>query len=164
MDWTRRSDIAAACGADPGPVADREDVARLLHSTIVDPAAAAFSRKELEAPPPATAFDNTCGFADGCSVHRSTNLSNEEIAARARVQAAVRAGREGRGAIVAAVSDLRAIPCSLDPNGRAVYVYDDPMADNREHAVLRVSQALPRTDFVDIRDQIIRAFKSRVAA
>lgn len=67
------------------------------------------------------------------------------------------------GAKLAAVSALRAIPCAGDPNGRGVYVYDDPMPTNAEHAVLRVSEHADRPEFELIRVAIIEAFSETVS-
>lgn len=161
MPWTTRFDDSACCGNSPGSVNDNEPIARLLHSRISDPISAAFNRTQLTRPDDG-AFSNGCGDADGCSVDRAAKLTESDLRERALSFAEQRPGREAQGAIVALASDLRGIECTADPKGRAVYIYDDPMAENAEHAVVRLSQHLPREDFQAVRLQMIAAFRWRV--
>lgn len=164
MSWTGRPDDRPCCGDEPGAVAPGETVVRLIHSRIYDPVHAAFKRSDLACPDNGEAFDNSCGNADGCSVDRAHGLTEEDVRNRSRLQAAMRSGREAKGGLVAAVADLRAIESELDPRGRAVYVYDDPRQDNREHAVIRVSGNLPRADFDQVRNAITKAFRRQIRA
>lgn len=161
MTWTDRPDSVPCCGDKPGAVACHEDVARLIHSKILDPDTLAFSRKELTAEK-IVSPSNVCGDADGCSVDRATGLSDDELRRRANAQAAKKEGRTGQGAWVANVAVLRSLTHSEAPDG-AVRVYDDPKADNDGHAVIRVSANVPRTDFNEVRRAIMAAFSRRVA-
>lgn len=161
MPWTTRPDSENRCDGPLGYVRDEETVARLLHSKIEIPMSSAFSRKMLEMPKDGV-FDDACGDADGCSVDRAESLDVSELCARADAIAALGEGRVGRGAVVARVGDLRAIPHASDPLERAVYIYDDPMANNAQHAVLRVSASVDRSEFQIVREQIIKAFALRV--
>jgi hypothetical protein len=160
MSWTDRPDDCACCGDEPGAVKSNERVARLLHSKIIDPATAAFSRKELTQPE--GACSDVCGEADGGSIDRCDSVTDDELRERACALADIRPGRKGQGALVANVADLRAIRHEAAPNGRAVYVYDDPMLENRHHAVMRVSSSVPRSDFIDIQTAIVKAFSRKV--
>jgi|GEM_PF-6371218 len=161
MTWTVRPDDEPCCGEAPGLVRCEEDIARLIHSKIDDPDVLAFTRKDLTGhgiPNPS----NVCGQADGCSVDRVVDLDDDALRARSQQQAAKREGRTAKGAWIANVAALRTIKHPAAPEG-AVRVYDDPMPDNDRHAVLRVSAAIPRTDFNEMRRAIIAAFDRRVA-
>ena len=160
MTWTGRPDNEPCCGDAPGAVACEEDVVRLLHCRILEPDQAAFTRSDLV--PNSAAPSNVCGEADGCSVDRSTGMTDDEIRARAVAQAEKKPGREGRGGLVASVAALRSITHPDAPGG-AVRVYDDPRADNDRHAVIRLSEGIPRSDFSQIRRALINAFGRRVA-
>lgn len=162
MSWTDRADDTPCCDGPLGPVGSGEVVARLLHSKIDDPDKAAFTRKELtghglDAP------SNVCGLADGCSVDRAKDLDDDDLRTRSAAQAAEKAGRAARGALVANVVAIRAISHPDGKDGRAVFVYDDPRADNDRHAVIRICDKIPRTDFTEIRRALIAAFDRRVA-
>lgn len=163
MSWTGRRDDLACCGDDPGLVAHPERLARLLHSKIEAPLEAAFTRKDLTWHGASRPFENGCGFADGCSVDRRDSLDDDELRRRAWDRANAAPGREGRGAVVASASVLRGIAAVHDPSSRAVYIYDDPMAGNRQHAVIRVNSDVPRSDFDKIRVAIMAAFSDRVS-
>jgi hypothetical protein len=160
MPWTTRCDATPCCGASPGCVNDNEPIARLLHSRIADPLSAAFNRDQLTRPD--KPFSNVCGEADGCSVDRVAKLTQTQIRTRAVAMATLKDGRSAQGAVVALVSDLRAIPWPADPKGQAVYVYDDPMDTNPEHALIRVSQHVSRAEFQVVRKAILAAFKHKV--
>lgn len=162
MSWTGRDDSNPCCGDDPGPVAPEETVARLLHSGIVDPPTVTFRRDDLHPRQP-HACNNTCGESDGLSVDRCAGLEAGEIQARALAQAKARPGRTSAGALTALVSELRELRSEHDPRGRAVYVYDDPRPGNKQHSVIRVSEAIPRSDFHEVRDQIMKLFAGRIA-
>lgn len=81
---------------------------------------------------------------------------------RSRANAERREGREAEGAALAKVSELRAIQHELAPDGRAVVVYDDPRADNDRHAVIRLSDKIPRADFKLMQRAVVAAFRAKV--
>lgn len=86
-------------------------------------------------------------------------MDDAEVVRRAQRQAERRPGRVGRGALVADVAQLRAL--RHESATRAVFIYDDPKLDNREHAVIRVSDMIPRTDFLEIQLAILAVFQQR---
>lgn len=159
MIWTGRDDDEPCCGPIPGAVTADEFVARLLYSGNDVPDAAAFQRKELHPP---EVVSNVCGDADGLSVARRANRSDAELCQLADTQAALRPDRVGRGARVARVGDLRDIRWIASPDDRIVFVYDDPKPDDPHHAVVRVSDRVPRTDFDRLRTDIFEAFAARI--
>lgn len=162
MSWTGRSESQPCCEGPLGRVEPSEEVARLLHSRIVEPDKAAFTRTELTGHGIANP-SNDCGSADGCSVDRTASLTDAEIRERSELQAQLKAGRTSEGAIIANVGTLRAITHPDAPNGQAIYIYDDARADNDRHAVLRICEHIPRSDFGEVRRAIISAFAKRVA-
>ena len=161
MTWTGRPDNQSSCAGPYGAVAGGETVARLLHSKIAVPDKAAFTRKELlgEMPNPS----NVCGLSDGCSVDRVLNLSDAEISSRATKQADEKPGRTSEGALVGQVEKLREIRHATLGDAPAILVYDDPRADNDRHCVIRMNEAIPRTDFNVVRKALMDAFSRRVA-
>lgn len=152
MTWTGRNDDTPCCGDSPGAVASNETVAKYFHSGISEPKAG-FKRDRLKPP---RDFTNNCGEADGLSVDRSDALSLAELRARSAQLAGQ--NREPLGGHLAHVADLRAITLIGDPHNRGVYVYDDPLEGNREHAVIRVSEHADRAEFDRIRDAIMQVF------
>ena len=151
MTWTGRADHQACCGASPGPISDGETIARLLHANIRVEENAHLTRSELQ-PPRKRPLDNRCGQADGCSVDRSSRLTDEELLRRAAAHALTRIST---GAIEWKAGDLRQIRADGDER-QVVFIYDDPMNDNHEHAVMRVREDLARPDFDQVRDRIVR--------
>jgi len=143
-------------------VNDDEWVARLLHSKIIDPDRAAFTRKELAAEGIEDP-SNVCGDADGVSVDRMIDLNDNDVIQRSNDYAAQKEGRVAAGALLASVAALRAISHEEAEAGRAVFVYDDPRADNDRHAVIRLSDKIPRADFKRMQRRVIDAFTRRVA-
>jgi hypothetical protein len=110
-----------------------------------------------------TAFTNECGVADGCSVDRANELTDAALKERAAIRAGEGADRRPQGAIVASVDALRAITSPLDGTTPVVRIYDDPMEENPQHAIIRVHEGLPRPAFDAVRVKIIEAFSRRVA-
>lgn len=161
MGWTSRPDDEACCEGEHGPVQPVEDLARLLHTRIVEPDYDPLRRSELF-PDPKKGFSNTCGNADGASVTRCSSLSDEEIRQRSRVQAARRPNREQRGALLGRAGELRAIEMPDCPNQQLVFIYDDPNASEPLHAVMRGKETLTRPDQDDLRERIRTALSRHV--
>lgn len=159
--WSARPDNQSCCNGPHGAVADEEDVARLIHSKISNPDRAAFTRKELAADG-IEVPSNVCGDADGCSVDRVIDLSDADLVARSEAYAALKEGRVAEGAMVASVGELRKIEHELADERRAVLIYDDPRADNDRHAVLRLCDKIPRSDFKLMQRAVIDAFARKV--
>ena len=136
---------------------DKETLARLLHSKIEDPAYEPFTRSQLT-----KGTSNNCGDADGCSLLRRDDLSDDEIRIRADKLANARPGREGRGAYVALAADLRAIRAQCLGERQVVFVYDDPRPDEPGHAVMRVADDVG-LDLDEVRERIRAAFATRIA-
>lgn len=163
MTWTNRLDTAACCPGSKGAVDSTEDVALYLHSKIDNPDTIPFERKRLTGEDLGRAISNVCGDADGVSVDRAIGLSEAEILVRAKAQAERQPDRVSTGAKIALVSSLRDIRRDEDDASQVVFVYDDPLADNDAHAVIRLKQGLHRAEFNIIRRRIIDAFSRRVA-
>lgn len=161
MSWCGRTDRDACCDGPHGPVDGHENVARLLHEAIIDPDRAAFTRRDLAAHKIAEP-SNVCGDADGCSVDRMIQLNEDDVAARSKAYAAEKPGRVAAGAVIASVADLRGIR-HPSIQGQAVFVYDDPRAANDLHAVVRLSDEVPRSDFKLMQRKVIDAFRRKVA-
>ncbi|MNV18021.1 hypothetical protein D3C71_1088280 [compost metagenome] len=89
-------------------------------------------------------------------------MTDDEIRTRSEAQARKREGRNAEGGLIANVAALRGIVHELAPEG-AVRVYDDPMPDNDEHAVIRIVENVPRADFNEVRSKIMAKFDRRVA-
>ena len=159
MSWSDRPDSEPCCAGPLGHVSSDEAVARLLHSKIAVPGQAAFTRRELtgEGDPE---ISNDCGHQSGCSVDRADGLEEDELRSRAVQQASLKPGRVAEGALIASAHELRSI--IHEAAGQAILVYDDARADNERHAVIRVSSAIPRTDFGLIRSMIMKAFSTRI--
>lgn len=159
MSWTGRPDNQACCGDSPGAIDAKERVAHLIHSRNSEPPSSGLKRDTLQ---PNGDFSNNCGDSDGLSVDRCDGLSIGQLRERSTNLAEIRVGRTARGARIASVQALRAIGFADDPNGRAVYVYDDPRNDNSEHAVIRVTEHAGRPEFELIRTALIDAFSETV--
>ena len=106
---------------------------------------------------------NACGDADGVSVDRMIDLTDADAKARSERYAALKEGRIAAGAMLASVTVLRSITHEALEAGRAVFVYDDPKADNDRHAVIRLNDKVPRADFKRMQRKVIEAFTRRVA-
>lgn len=164
MSWTDRPDSVACCEGPKGAVDSMESVARLLHSNIDNPDIAPFQRKELTGEDLGREPVNVCGDADGCSVNRTGQLTDDDLR-RMSEDLAARGSkpRTATGAVIASVEALRGIRGLDDPDTQVVFVYDDPLPGNDHHAVLRVPQGLSRTDFRELQRRIAATFVRRVA-
>ena len=160
MGWTSRNDAEPCCGDDPGAVGDAEEIARLLHVNNAPPEHEPFKRKDFYPPNSDGSFDDTCGAAHGCSITRLTGKQDQQVCN----QAAALAGdkRTPKGAFIATTADLRDI-CVPDSDARAIFVYDDPNAQDRGHAVMRASPAISKGRFDEVRMKIHGAFNTRLA-
>lgn len=159
MAWVDRCDLLPCCGDSPGAVADREEIARLIHSSIAPPGHEPFSREQFY-PPKKRAIDNDCGNADGCSVTRTEFKTDVEVAALSIRLAGET--REAKGALLADVAAIRAI--RTDGSDEFVFrVYDDPNED-AGHAVIRAHPGLSRARFDDVRVRLHGAFSHILSA
>jgi len=141
-----------------------ESVARLLHSNIDNPDIAPFQRKDLTGEALGREPVNVCGDADGCSVNRTSHLTDDDLRRLSEEHAARGTKpRVATGAVIASVKALRDLRGLDDPDAQVVFVYDDPLPGNDHHAVLRVRQGLSRTDFKELQRRIAAAFTRRVA-
>ena len=163
MSWVGRPEARACCPGPHGPVRDDEQVARLLHDKIDQPEKARFQRDGQLFPPRKRTHSNQCAKQDGASVVRCSELTEDEIRAKAAAQARRQPDRISRGAVVARVAALRAIRLEDAPDRQVVFVYDDPINPGEPlHAVIRVDDSLAEADFVDIREQVLKWFSSPV--
>ena len=142
MTWTGREESVACCDG-LGPVQDNEAVCRILIKRTVEPLFYTwFARKDLF---PDGVFSNVCGTQDGLSVDRSSNLSDDEVSSRSAARAALGNNRMSNGGLQAEVSAIRAIARWDDPSN-AFRIYDDPLQNNLQHAVIRGCENIPDED------------------
>lgn len=161
MSWTGRDDRSQCCPSDLGAPKDREKLARLLHSKIVEPDFDPLRRSDFF-PPKNGKFSNECGKSDGSSVVRTDGLSDDQIRQMAQAQAERRPGRTQQGALVATCRDLRKIRLD-DAAHQQVFIYDDPLEDEPRHAVVRGDERLDRPDQDALREEIRETFRTIVA-
>ena len=150
--WTDHFENERRCEGGLGHVLDEEDVARLLHSGNSNPLRKALQKSEIF--PHKNEVSNLCGESDGASVDRCSSLTTAEIRKRAVSFAGDKHTSEG--ALVGAVGDIRAVRVP-GSEMQCVFVYDDPGAKNREHAVIR-AVAVDRAEQAIIRDRILECF------
>ena len=161
MSWTEHDEGEQRCAASSGPVASNEVVARLLHSKIFNPRMQWFRVDELFWPD-SKAYSKECGVSDGCSVDRCADLSEDEIRQRANGQAERVEGRFSKGAARASVRAIRDI--QVPAIGAAFCVYDDPIAGNAEHSVIRGRlNVATKAQRRSARDQLADAFAHDIA-
>lgn len=158
--WAERPDGISCCGGDHGAVASDEVVARLLHSRIIEPDSDPVPRRELFPPP--KGFTNKCGDADGMSVTRRDTLSDDDLRARATVQAERKEGRTQQGALLATVAMIRAIRLDGEGDRQVAFVYDDPTEHEPLHAVVRGCDQLGRPDQDELRGRMRGLFDRQV--
>lgn len=161
MSWTGRSEGEACCPGPNGPVRTEERLARLLHTRNLEPNYDPFARRELF-PPKGGGYDNTCGDADGISVVRCSELSDENLRKRAQSQADIRPGRQQEGALLAEVQAVRSARAASFPNQQIAFVYDDAKQDDDLHAAVRGIETADRPEQDEIREAVRRAFAKRV--
>jgi hypothetical protein len=153
-DWVDRDDrVAGPCPA--GPVRDDEQVARLLNTTTWQGGelrAAAFPKDELR-PPKKAATNNMCGARNGESLLRCSDMTSEELTARAIQQSAERS----EGAVVATVAAIRAIKLPHDDAVQLFRIYEDPTVIDWGHAVIRFDPNY-RANWVWAKEELMRAF------
>lgn len=132
----------------------------MLHATNAPPEYEPFKRADF-IPPKKGDVSDTCGASHGCSITRLIDKADEEVCERAQRQAERVPGRLAEGAFIAKAVDVRAIraPGTSD---QAVFVYDDPNADDRGHAVLRASTAISKAAFDEVRILLHGAFSTRL--
>lgn len=169
MGWTDRDDRQSKCEGPLGAVDDNERVARLVGTQVPNVGYNPFMRREFVPGP--NGFDDTCGNSDGASVDRLLNLSEADVRARSAAKADSVNGRriaQGKtanmtpdGALVAEVEALRALRVADYPE-QVVFVYDDPMDTNPQHAVIRVKPDLPATQLAGLIDDIRIAFSGKI--
>jgi hypothetical protein len=140
-------------------VDDFECVARLLHSRINEPEKLRFNRKELF---PNGNFNNTCGLSDGCSLVRSTMLSEDHLRKRSEEFANLKPGRSAEGAVTTSVGTLRRIRLDGQPDKQQLKIYDDPTDDDPLHCVLRGNEQLDRSDQSAIITALIQVFSEHI--
>ncbi len=142
-DWSGRSEDEPCCHGPLGPVRNDEQLARLTFQRTKEPLHYKWiQRKELF--PRDNAFSNVCGAQDGMSVDRSSDLSNQQLIDRSEVHARRGNHRLGNGAYVADAGAVRAIH---SPSGECAFrIYDDPLQDNDEHAVIRGRILVPEEE------------------
>lgn len=155
--WTDRDDSQQCCDGQFGPVSNEEEIARLLHSKIVQPYAEPIRRGELF-PAGGNAPSNLCGDADGVSILRLMGLAEQAILDKAMAQANKRPDRETKGAIIAKALKLRNISLSELGDQQIVFVYDDPRDDEPLHAVIRGNSDVTRANQDFVRSKICELF------
>lgn len=154
--WTTHPEAIPSCDPLSTAVGSEEEVARLLHSNIFDPAESRFTTSELFRG--GSSYSNDCGESDGVSVDRSGELDEDALAKRTAILAGD--NRQPKPPLFGLVGDIRAI---LVPNSKdqAFFVYDDPIDEvNLEHAVIRGSEAITgRGKRRALRDRLLDVFK-----
>ncbi|QIK77752.1 hypothetical protein G7077_01315 [Sphingomonas piscis] len=137
---------------------DNEIVARLLHSGIAEPDFDPFLRKDFF-PPQDREMSNVCGEADGVSVVRRLDYTDQDLQQKAVELAGE--NRTGEGALLARAADLRNIRLSLVPI-QAIYIYDDPTDEESGHAILRGIESLDRPEQEELRLSVRLRFDQRI--
>ena len=140
--WTGSSDEEQCCPSALGAVRSDEMVARLTITRTKEPFGyTPFRRADLF--PGAQPVSNECGNKHGCSVDRRDTLSDEIVFKRSADFAAVGKNRIGDGAYLITAEKLRQHRLLTMPNQQVFFVYDDPMPENQEHAVIRAATEVP---------------------
>ena len=136
--WTRSSDDEQCCPSGLGAVESVETIARLTLIRTKEPLGYnPFNRRDLFSADDTP--NNDCGNKDGCSVDRRDTLSDYIILKRSDDFAARGNNRVGNGAYLVKVETLRHHRLETMPNQQVLFVYDDPMPENAEHAVIRAT-------------------------
>lgn len=161
------------CPDGLGAVRDEERVARLFVPQVPDQGYQPFIRKDL-LPPKGRAASDVCGASDGASVDRRSTLSDDELrtrSARFATECNAERARRGKppnrfagGALVASVDRLRAIRRPVGKPEQIVLVYDDAMPENAEHAVVRLSEAVPEEEVAGLVDDLRACFDEVVGS
>lgn len=136
--WTGSPDEEQCCPSELGAVRSDETLARLTHIRTKEPLGYnPFSRRDLFTADQTP--NNECGHKDGCSVDRRDTLSDDLIRKRSEDFAARGNNRVGDGAYLLKVETLRHHRLETMPDQQIFFVYDDPMPENVEHAVIRAT-------------------------
>lgn len=172
MSWTGRPEADACCDGSRGAVCSDERVARITVRPLAATGYTPFRRSDFF-PPTDGQFSNQCGNADGFSVDRCDGLSEDDIRLRSATRAAsanlrrMEVGKQPSqsqdGAIIAKVQRLRELRLDDLPAEQVVYVYDDPLAENDRHAVIRCSQSVPEEERATLLTRVERAFDTRIS-
>ncbi len=136
--WTGSPDDEQCCPSALGAVGSDETLARMTLARTKEPFGHNWLRRQDLFPsdePP----NNECGKKEGCSVDRRDTLSDDVILKRSDDHAAKRDNRIGDGAYLVRVETLRHHRLETVPNQQVLFVYDDPMPENAEHAVIRAT-------------------------
>jgi hypothetical protein len=136
--WTGSSDEEQCCPSTLGAVGSGETLARLTLIRTKEPFGYTWLKRQDLFPADETP-SNECGTKDGCSVDRRDTLPDEIILKRSEDFAANGKNRKGDGAYLAAVKTLRNHRLETMPDQQVLFVYDDPMPENEEHAVIRAA-------------------------
>ncbi len=143
-----------------------EALARLIHSkNYPKPISGEFEwvrRKELF-PVPNKPIDNTCGNAEGVSVDRIIELTEDDIWQRSCARVSGKVDRQAKGALVAKATELRDISLEGIEVEQFVYIYDDPKPDNPQHSVIRGNDLIPRSRHDDLRSRVSDAFNRLIS-
>ena len=140
--WTGSPDEEQCCPSGLGAVGSDEILARRTIKRTAAPLAYAWFKRE-DFIPKSQGFSNGCGTKDGLSVDRRDTLSDEQIFERSNQFANIGKNRVGDGAYLIKVETVRKARKYNAPNQQVLFVYDDPMIDNQEHAVIRIAEDVP---------------------
>lgn len=143
--WTGSSDEEQCCPSALGAVGSGETLARRTLKRTAEPLNYAWFKLE-DFIPKKDSFSNDCGTKDGLSVDRRDTLTNEQICERSDQFANVGKNRIGDGAYLIKVETVRKARKYDAPNQQVLFVYDDPMLGNQEHAVIRIAEDVPEEE------------------
>jgi hypothetical protein len=140
--WTGSSDEEQCCPSALGAVGSGETLARRTLKRTSAPLTYAWFKRE-DFIPKNDGFSNDCGTKDGLSVDRRDTLTDEQIYQRSNEFARIGKNRVGDGAYLIKVETVRNVRKYNTPNQQVLFVYDDPMIENLEHAVIRIAEDVP---------------------
>jgi hypothetical protein len=161
--WTDRPEGIACCPDSPGPVISAEIVARLNAVLPAPSGIDYFPRNELIPPKPEVEpISNVCGEQHGYSVTRTAGRSDDEVAELSRSLAAAK-GKSSFGTLAGPVDSLRAYRLT-QVDGQVVFIYDDPIKGDNNHAVIRVRADLSKGRVNEVREELKRTLARHIKA
>ncbi len=155
------------CNGSPGPVADEEEVIRLLRvPESFDPKSGSLTEnafktsRMMRTKIKEANRSEVCGDSWGESLQRSIIASNARIAEMAR-NFARRPGQQPAPLAVAKTADIRAIRDERRPQEQLLIVLDDGRDGDAGHTVMRANDGYDKSFVQGARNQLLKIFRVR---
>ena len=161
--WTDRDDrLPGTCPA--GPVADGEEVARLLNTEMSGSSGgiteATFPRDALVRP---ANPNNEIGARDGESLLRRAGRTDDELI-EASIKQYEGKQRPSAGIAIGDVTNIRALRAPHAADLQLFYIYEDPNREQLSHAVIRFSDHASLAGYYRLARRSLIALFTHIAA